>query len=94
MDRSPDRTHPVQSPEVAWPNGRFRSLREALASFEPVRSETTRLVEGFGDDPGFRLTDHPSIPGPVNGYEILLPIAIHPVRHARQIAEIRTALVP
>jgi hypothetical protein len=49
-------------------------------------------VEGFSDDLRFWLTDHPLIPGPVNCYEILLMMSVHPVRHAEQIAEIRAAL--
>ncbi|MGB7762228.1 MAG: DinB family protein [Bryobacteraceae bacterium] len=91
-DRGLDRTRPVESPEVGRPNGRFRSLNEALSFFDSVRTETTRFVEGFDGDLRSWLTDHPLIPGPVNCYEILLLLSIHPARHAKQIAEIRTAL--
>lgn len=93
-DRGLDRTRPGESPEVARPNGRFRSLNEALSSFDSARTETTHFVEAFGDDLRSWLTDHPLIPGPVNCYEILLLMSIHPVRHAKQIAEIRAALEP
>jgi hypothetical protein len=37
-------------------------------------------------------TDHPLIPGTVSCYEILLLIAAHPERHARQVREIRNDL--
>lgn len=90
--RGLDRTRPVESPEVGRPSGRFQSLNEALSFFDSVRTETIQHVEEFSDDPRFWLTDHPLVPGPVNCYEILLMISLHPVRHSKQIAEIRTAL--
>jgi DinB superfamily len=92
MDRGVDRTRPAESPEAGRPNSRFQSLNEALSSFDSVRTETTQFVEGFSDDLRSWLTDHPLISGPVNCYEMLLIISVHPVRHAKQIAEIRTAL--
>jgi DinB superfamily len=92
LDRGADRTRPAKSPEVGRPNGRFQSLNQALSCFDSVRTETICFVEGFGDDLRFWLTDHPLMPGPVNCYEMLLVIAAHPVRHAKQIAEIRVAV--
>jgi hypothetical protein len=38
------------------------------------------------------MTTHPLIPV-VNCYEMLLMMAAHPLRHAKQIEEIRAALV-
>jgi hypothetical protein len=92
VDRGLDRTRRVESPEVGRPSGRFQSLDEALSFFDSRRTETTQFVEGFSDELRSWLTDHPLIPGPVNCYEILLMISVHPVRHAEQIAEIRKAL--
>ena len=92
VNRGLDRTRPVESPEVGRPNRRFQSLNEALSFFDSMRTEIIQFVEGFSDDPRFWVTDHPLIPGPVNCYEILLMISVHPVRHAKQIVEIRTAL--
>jgi hypothetical protein len=65
---------------------------KALADFDATRAETVRFVEKFEDDPRRWLTDHPVIPGPVNLVEILLTMAVHPARHAKQIAEIREGM--
>lgn len=92
LERGLDRTTSVQASEAGRPHGRFRNLDEALSFFDSVRTETVRFVEGFSGDPRCWLTSHPLIPGPVNCYEILLLMSIHPVRHARQIGEIRAAL--
>jgi hypothetical protein len=92
VNRGLDRTRPVESPETGRPDNRFQSLREALSAFDSARAETIRYVEGSSDDLRCWLTDHPLIPGPVNCYEILLIISVHPVRHAKQIAEIRAAM--
>jgi hypothetical protein len=91
-DRGLDRARPIDSPEVGRPTGRYQRLGEALSAFDDVRTETIRFVEGFSEDLRSWLTDHPLIPGPVNCHEILLMISVHPVRHAQQIVEIRTAL--
>lgn len=92
LARGTDRARRVEAPEMARPSGRFQSLNEALSSFDAARDETIRFVQGFNDDFRFWLTDHPIIPGPVNCYEMLLMMSIHPLRHAKQIAEIRSAL--
>jgi DinB superfamily len=92
IGRGLDRTRPVESLEVGRPAGRFQSLDEALARFDAVRAETTRFVERLSDDQRFWLTDHPLMRGPVNCYEMLLMISLHPARHAKQIEEIRAAL--
>jgi hypothetical protein len=92
VGRGQDRTRPVESPEAGRPTGRFQSVDEALAFFDSVRAETIQYVEGFSGDLRCWLTSHPLIPGPVNCYEILLLISMHPVRHAKQIEEIRAAL--
>jgi len=91
-ERGLDRTRPVESPEEGPPGNRFRSLREALSVFDSVRAETVAFVEGSSGDLRFRITDHPLIPGPVNCYEMLLILAVHPARHAKQIADIRALL--
>jgi DinB superfamily len=91
-ERGLDRTRRTESPEAGRPGGRFASLTEALSAFDAARAETIRFVEGFGDDLRLWITDHPSIPGPVNCHEMLLIISVHPARHARQITEIRAVL--
>jgi uncharacterized damage-inducible protein DinB len=90
--RAADRSRPIESPEEGRPAGRFERLSEALGDFERTRTETVRFVEEFADELRFRLTDHPLIPGPVNRMEILLLVAAHPARHAKQIAQTRAGL--
>jgi hypothetical protein len=92
LSRGADRTRPMESPEMGKPDGRFHSLGEALAAFDAARVQTIRYVEAFEEDPRRWITGHPLIPGPVNCYEMLLIIAVHPARHAKQIAEIRAGL--
>ncbi len=92
LDRGADRARPLEAPEAGKPTGRFPSLSDALSAFDSVRAQTIKYVESFTDDPRFWLTDHPLIPDPVNCYEMLLILSVHPARHAKQILEIRSAL--
>jgi DinB superfamily len=87
-----DRLRRIECPEAALPAGRSRTLREAVAQFEAVRTRTVRYVEEFSGDPRSRLTTHPLVYTPVNCYEMLLMIALHPARHAKQIIETVSAL--
>ncbi len=89
-----NRARKAQSPEPASPAGRFATLHEALAAFDAARAQTLQVLEKFTGDPRCWLTTHPLVPGTVNCYEILLLAAVHPARHAQQIAEIRTLLRP
>ncbi len=86
-----DRTKKMPSPEPGRPTGRFATLAQALSAFLAVRERTVRLVEECDEDLRLRTAMHPLI-GPANCYELLLIIAVHPRRHAQQIAEIRAAL--
>jgi hypothetical protein len=90
-ERAGDRSRPVEAPEFVRPRGRFATLAEALRCFESVRGRTVRFVECCQKDLRQQATTHPLI-GAVNGHEILLMMALHPARHAKQIAEIRAAL--
>ena len=89
LSRGLDRKTRMESPEVGWPHGRFRNLQQAVAKFHEVRTRTVDWVNCVELDPRSWLTDHPIIKGPVNCYEILLTIAVHPRRHAEQIRLIR-----
>ena len=93
LKRGADRSSRVEAPEVARPTGRFTTLAEALNTFLNSHNQTIRYVQACDDDPRARTAQHPLI-GPVNCYEVLLIIAIHPHRHAQQIREIRAALSP
>jgi len=90
--RGLDRTRPVQSPEVGRPAARFSTLSEAIQRFLAARERTIRFVESCGEDLRAQSTTHPII-RPVNCYETLLMIVVHPHRHAGQIAEIKAARI-
>jgi hypothetical protein len=90
--RGADRTHPLEAPEMARPSGQFATLAEALGAFVTSRDQTIRYVRATDEDPRSRTAHHPLL-GPVNCYELLLIMAIHPQRHAKQIREIREAVL-
>ncbi len=89
LARGMDRTRPVVCPANGLPTGRFGTVQAALADFDAARAETEAFVESFDGDPRSWVTDHPVIPGPVNVVEILLTMAVHPARHAKQIEALR-----
>jgi len=90
-ERGADRTRRVESPEVARPAGRFATLAKAADAFNVSRDQAIAFVEKSGDDLRAKITEHPLI-GAVNCYENLLIMAAHPLRHSKQIQEIRDAI--
>jgi hypothetical protein len=84
-----DRTRRIEAPEQVHPRGRFKTLGEALAAFDATRSEVIRWVENCSGDLRCMMTDHALIEGPVTCAEMLIMIAAHPWRHAKQISGIR-----
>jgi hypothetical protein len=85
-ERGPDRAYPIPAPAVALPSDRYSSLDTAVKSFLAARERTIQFVRGFSGDLRAQITTHP-IFGTVNCYENLLIIAVHPIRHAKQIEE-------
>ncbi len=92
QDLALNRQRRIEAPELVISQGRCRTLPEALAQFQGQRAQTLLFVEEFAGDLHSWLTIHPLITRPVNCYEMLLLIAMHPRRHAQQIAEIREQL--
>jgi hypothetical protein len=90
-ERAGDRTRRVPAPETVHPQARFATLAEAVERFAAVRARSVRFVEGCQIDLRRQATMHPLI-GAVNCHEMLLMLALHPVRHAKQIVEIREGL--
>jgi uncharacterized damage-inducible protein DinB len=82
MDRSNRRT----APEAVYPNGKYRSISEALQDFNAARDETLRFAEEEGVKLLSRSANHPLL-GPLNGVEALLLIAGHGRRHTAQMRE-------
>jgi uncharacterized damage-inducible protein DinB len=90
VTRGLDRTRKRQAPEAAIPTGRFPTLSAALQHFLENRDHTILFVEQCTADLRCRQTSHPLI-GVVNCHELLLLIAVHPLRHIQQIEEIKAA---
>jgi uncharacterized damage-inducible protein DinB len=86
----PDRSIRRESPEDAKPTGRFSTLSEAVQHFQDGRERTIQFVNTNKEDLRSRITTHPLM-GTVNCHEVLLLIAVHPARHAKQIEEIKAA---
>jgi hypothetical protein len=91
QERGADRSRPVPASEVAKPAERFAHLHDALQHFLAARDRTIKLVEEFDRDPRTFITTHPVL-GQVNCYENLLLMAVHPLRHVKQIEECRAAV--
>jgi hypothetical protein len=89
--RAPDRSFAVQSPEMALPRGRFATLAEAMDRFLKARARTLCFLDDCSSDLRSQFTTHPLI-GKANCQEMFLMIAMHPLRHSQQIAEIRAML--
>lgn len=88
QERGADRSRRFEAPDVAIPAGRFSTLQDAVSHFLKSREETIRFVEECSEDLRGLMMDHPVV-GRVNGYETLLLMAAHSLRHAGQIEEIR-----
>lgn len=84
-----NRERKIDAPEPVLPTGACITLSQALERFHTVRAETLDFVEDFAGDLRASLVQHPLIPRPLNCYEMLLLIALHPIRHAAQINGIR-----
>lgn len=86
----PDRTTRRESPKDAKPTGRFSTLSEAVQHFLAGRERTIQFVNENKEDLRSRITTHPLM-GTVNCHEVLLLMAVHPARHAKQIEEVKAA---
>jgi hypothetical protein len=88
QERGADRSRRFEAPDVAIPAGRFSTLQDAVTHFLKSREKTIRFVEECSEDLRGLMMDHPVV-GRVNGYETLLLMTMHSLRHARQIEEIK-----
>ncbi len=89
-----ERTSKMQSPEAAVPGGRFTSLHAAATQFKTTRAAVIQfLVEIAVEDLRSTEVKHPHpAAGMVSPCEMLIIMAKHAERHARQIEEIRSVL--
>lgn len=84
-----NRERKIDAPQPVLPTGACATLAQALDQFRAVRAQTIQFVEEFPGDLRSSLVQHPLIARPLNCYEMLLLMALHPIRHAAQINEIR-----
>jgi uncharacterized damage-inducible protein DinB len=88
-----DRSRKMQSPEGGQPRGSFTSLAEASAQFKNTRDSVIQFVEQHPEDLRASEVTHPHpAAGNVSTYEMVIIIAKHAERHAKQIEEIRNTL--
>ena len=88
-----DRSRKMQSPEGGQPRGRFANLVEAAAQFKTTRDSVIQFVEQHPEDLRASEVTHPHpAAGNVSTYEMVIIIAKHAERHAKQIEEIRNTL--
>jgi uncharacterized damage-inducible protein DinB len=88
-----DRSRKMQSPEAGQPRGRFANLAEAAIQFKTTRDGVIQFVEQRPEDLRASEVTHPHpAAGNVSTYEMVIIIAKHAERHAKQIEEIRNAL--
>ena len=80
------RGHKFQAPESVRPTGRYNTLGEAVGAFLDARERTVEWLGKCDFDLRRRAVEHPAL-GPASAYELLLIMAAHPARHARQIQE-------
>jgi uncharacterized damage-inducible protein DinB len=88
-----DRSRKMQSPESGRPRGRFATLAEAAAQFKDTRDGVIQFVEQHPEDLRASEVTHPHPgAGHVSTHEMVIIIAKHAERHAKQIQEIRETL--
>ena len=87
-----NRARRIEAPEIVRPSTCSATLARTVENFHAVRAETVSFIEEFPGELRRALTTHPLITKPVNCYEMLLLMALHPHRHALQIVEIRDAM--
>jgi hypothetical protein len=88
--RGADRTHKIEAPDLARPIGTFQTLEDASQHFLASRRRTMDFVRNGTADLRAMLAIHPIL-GPVNCFEMLLIMSAHPLRHSKQIEEIRSS---
>lgn len=80
----------LPAPEPMVPAGKFASTLDALDAFEQERRANLSLVEHATENFRTHFARHPAF-GWIDTYQALLVLALHPVRHIKQIDEIKTS---
>jgi len=86
-----DRSFKATAPEAVRPDGRFKTIEEAIEAFKAARERTTKMVEERGAELYKVGVTHPRF-GDMNGVELVHILSGHARRHAAQIREVRESL--
>ena len=85
-----DRVRKAKAPQLSEPKGRCESLFEALERFRAARDRTLQYAGSVSvEELRAKVVPHPLV-GTLNGYQLLMLMAVHPERHALQVEEIKT----
>jgi len=89
-----DRSRKMEAPEAARPSGRFATLADAATQFKKTRDSVIQFAEqNSAQEMRANEVKHPHpAAGNVSLYEMLIIMARHAERHAKQIEEIRETL--
>ncbi len=80
----------LPAPDPVMPAGKFVSVSAALSSFEQERKANLTLIENATENLRTHFARHPAF-GWIDTYQALLVLALHPVRHIKQIDEVKTS---
>ena len=83
-----DRNKKNPAPDRSVPMGRFKSLMDAESAFLANR-EATMIALAEAEGLREKIVNHP-LANVVDGYQLFLIMALHPLRHAYQVEEIKT----
>jgi hypothetical protein len=83
-----NRGRTAPAPGRVLPTGRFASVGEALQRFADSRARTVQFAKGTDIDLFGLAVPHPFF-GAVNGYEFLVTMAGHSLRHVAQLQELQ-----
>jgi len=79
----------AEAPERSRPRGHFSTLEQARQSFVRGRERTVAFVEENREDLRSFTVTHPM--GTFDAYQLLLIMALHAERHAKQIERIKSS---
>jgi uncharacterized damage-inducible protein DinB len=88
LQRVPDRSHKAQAPEFLRPTGRWATKAELTKAFGDARAANMNYIRTTNDDLRDHFFDHPVF-GTLDGYQWLLLISTHSLRHTEQIEEVK-----
>ncbi len=80
----------LPAPEPVVPAGQFASVSGALDAFEQARMANLSVIENATENLRTHFARHPAF-GWIDTYQALLVLGLHPVRHLKQIDEVKAS---